>query len=99
LAARGNFSDFSHAIAYEPLESVERVAKADMSKPLPGDRFDGIANSLKKGEGARLVGFGAFSARERKAGKGRNRSAGEEIMRPAPRRTRASSPTHRSKRA
>ena len=38
-----------------------------------------VEKALKKGEEVRLVGFGTFSVRERKAGKGRNPATGKEI--------------------
>ena len=66
------------------LEIVEHVAKeADLTKVSAAAALeavlDGIAKSLKKGDEVRLVGFGTFSVRERKAGKGRNPATGEEI--------------------
>jgi DNA-binding protein HU-beta len=39
----------------------------------------GVEKALKKGDEVRLVGFGTFSVRERKAGKGRNPATGKEI--------------------
>ena len=41
--------------------------------------LDGVAESLKKGDEVRLVGFGTFSVRERAAGKGRNPATAKEI--------------------
>ena len=66
------------------LELVEHVAaEAELTKVSAAAALeavlDGIANSLKKGEDVRLVGFGTFSVRERAAGKGRNPATGKEI--------------------
>jgi DNA-binding protein HU-beta len=66
------------------LELVDHVAEgAELSKVKAADALeavlDGIVKTLKKGEEVRLVGFGTFSVRERKAGKGRNPATGEEI--------------------
>ncbi len=47
--------------------------------------FEAIAQSLKKGEEVRLVGFGTFAISERKATEGRNPRTGEKIMIPAAR--------------
>ena len=66
------------------LELVDHVAaEAELTKVSAAKAvdavLDGIERSLKKGEEVRLVGFGTFSVRERKAGKGRNPATGEEI--------------------
>jgi len=66
------------------LELVDHVAQgAELSKVKAAEALeavlDGIVKTLKKGEEVRLVGFGTFSVRERKAGKGRNPATGEEI--------------------
>ena len=66
------------------LELVDHVAEgAELSKVKAAEALeavlDGIVKTLKKGEEVRLVGFGTFSVRERKAGKGRNPATGEEI--------------------
>lgn len=45
--------------------------------------FKVIANTLKKGEEVRLVGFGTFKVKERKEKKGRNPRTKEEIVIPA----------------
>ena len=45
--------------------------------------FDGIIQSLKKGEEVRLVGFGTFDVSERAASEGRNPRTGEKINIPA----------------
>ncbi len=41
--------------------------------------FNGISDSLAKGESVQLVGFGTFEVRSRKAREGRNPSTGETI--------------------
>ena len=66
------------------LELVDHVAaEAELTKVSAAKAIDavldGIERSLKKGEEVRLVGFGTFSVRERKAGKGRNPATGQEI--------------------
>ena len=66
------------------LELVDHVAaEAELTKVSAAKALDavldGIERSLKKGEEVRLVGFGTFSVRERKAGKGRNPATGQEI--------------------
>ena len=66
------------------LELVDHVAKAaELTKVKAADALeavlDGIVKTLKKGEDVRLVGFGTFLVRERKAGKGRNPATGQEI--------------------
>jgi DNA-binding protein HU-beta len=66
------------------LELVDHVSEgAELSKVKAAEALeavlDGIVKTLKKGEEVRLVGFGTFSVRERKAGKGRNPATGEEI--------------------
>lgn len=45
--------------------------------------FEGIADSLKKGDEVRLVGFGTFAVAERAASEGRNPRTGEKIDIPA----------------
>lgn len=47
--------------------------------------FEGITNSLKKGDEVRLVGFGTFAVAERAQSKGRNPRTGEKIIIPASR--------------
>ncbi len=42
--------------------------------------FDGIADTLAKGDKVQLVGFGTFEVRERQAREGRNPSTGETIQ-------------------
>ncbi len=41
--------------------------------------FDGISDSLAKGERVQLVGFGTFEVRSRKEREGRNPATGETI--------------------
>lgn len=57
--------------------------KLDMSKKEAGQMLnvvlDTIQEHLKKGEGVRLIPFGSFEIRERKARIGRNPSTGQEI--------------------
>jgi len=45
--------------------------------------IEAVKASLKKGSDVRLVGFGTFTVRKRKAKKGRNPRTGEEIKIPA----------------
>ena len=41
--------------------------------------FDGITESLAKGESVQLIGFGTFEVRSRQAREGRNPATGETI--------------------
>ena len=41
--------------------------------------FNGISDSLAKGENVQLIGFGTFEVRSRKAREGRNPATGEAI--------------------
>ncbi|HHX74534.1 MAG TPA: HU family DNA-binding protein [Firmicutes bacterium] len=45
--------------------------------------FDGIGESLAKGDKVQVIGFGTFDVRERKAREGRNPATGESIKIPA----------------
>ena len=45
--------------------------------------FEGISESLAKGDKVRIIGFGTFEVRERKAREGRNPATGEPITIPA----------------
>ena len=69
-------------------EIIERVAedtgvsKADVAKVVT-TFFDTVKNTLKKKETVKLIGFGTFTANERKARMGRNPHTGEEIQIPA----------------
>lgn len=58
------------------------LTKTDASKAVDAV-FDGIAESLKKGDEVRLVGFGTFAVAERAASEGRNPRTGEKIAIPA----------------
>lgn len=60
------------------------LTKADATKAVDAV-FDGISESLKKGEEVRLVGFGTFAVAERAASEGRNPRTGEKITIPASR--------------
>ncbi len=66
-------------------EMIDMVAEAaDISKAAAGRAvdavFDGISNSLKKGDTVTLVGFGTFSVSSRAARSGRNPRTGETIQ-------------------
>jgi len=69
-------------------EFVDKVSDAaDMSKA-EAERavnavFDSITKALQGGDDVRLVGFGTFSAAQRKAREGRNPRTGETIQIPA----------------
>lgn len=69
-------------------EFIDRVAdaadmtKADAARAVDAV-FDSITEALKNGDDVRLVGFGTFSASERKARDGRNPRTGETIKIPA----------------
>jgi len=58
------------------------LSKIDATKAVDAV-FDGIINSLKKGDEVRLVGFGTFAVTERAASEGRNPRTGEKIDIPA----------------
>jgi DNA-binding protein HU-beta len=45
--------------------------------------FDGITNSLKKGEEVSIAGFGIFTAKQRAARQARNPRTGEMVSVPA----------------
>jgi len=61
---------------------VAGLSKTDATKAVDAV-FDGITNTLKKGDEVRLVGFGTFAVADRAASKGRNPRTGEEIDIPA----------------
>ena len=69
-------------------ELVDAVAvaadlrKADAAKAVDAV-FDSIADSLKKGDEVRVVGFGTFAVSNRAATEGRNPRTGEKITIPA----------------
>ncbi|AWK87186.1 HU family DNA-binding protein [Azospirillum thermophilum] len=58
------------------------LSKADATKAVDAV-FEGISDSLKKGDEVRLVGFGTFAVAERAASEGRNPRTGEKITIPA----------------
>ena len=58
------------------------LSKIDATKAVDAV-FDGIIQSLKKGEEVRLVGFGTFDVSDRAASEGRNTRTGEKINIPA----------------
>ncbi|MBP2312420.1 HU family DNA-binding protein [Azospirillum soli] len=58
------------------------LSKTDATKAVDAV-FEGIADSLKKGDEVRLVGFGTFAVAERAASEGRNPRTGEKITIPA----------------
>jgi DNA-binding protein HU-beta len=61
--------------------------KFDLTKRRAGEVidtvFDGITQTLAKGEAFQYIGFGSFSVRNRAARKGRNPATGAEIKIPA----------------
>lgn len=67
---------------------VECVAlEANLTKTVAADAVDAvfevISKALTEGDSVRLVGFGNFLVKERKARKGRNPMTGEELHIPA----------------
>lgn len=62
------------------VESTE-LSKIEVGKVM-SCFFDTVKNTLKGKQHVRLVGFGTFSANERKARTGRNPQTGEEIKIP-----------------
>ncbi|HLG89910.1 MAG TPA: HU family DNA-binding protein [Alphaproteobacteria bacterium] len=54
------------------------LSKADSTKAVDAV-FDGITDSLKKGDEVRLVGFGTFAVTARAASQGRNPRTGQPI--------------------
>jgi DNA-binding protein HU-beta len=66
-------------------EFIDRVAeiaginKAESMRAVDAV-FDAITDALRKGDDIRLVGFGTFSAAQRKAREGRNPRTGETIQ-------------------
>lgn len=66
-------------------ELIDSIAAAsDLSKAAAGRALDAmtdtITNALKEGDQVVLVGFGAFSVKERAARTGRNPQTGEPIQ-------------------
>ena len=69
-------------------ELISLVAeKAGMTKKdtekVVNSVFEGISESLAKGDKVQIIGFGTFEVRERKAREGRNPATGEPITIPA----------------
>ncbi len=58
------------------------MTKKDTEKVI-GAVFDGIGQTLARGEKVQIIGFGTFDVRERKAREGRNPATGETIAIPA----------------
>ncbi len=62
---------------------VAKVAETGMTKKQAAATVDCVIESIKKslakGESVRLVGFGTFSVKERKARTGRNPRTGEPL--------------------
>ncbi len=58
------------------------LSKTDATKAVDAV-LEGIADSLKKGDEVRLVGFGTFAVTERAASEGRNPRTGAKIAIPA----------------
>ena len=62
---------------------VEKVAETGMAKKQAEAAVDAVISSIKealaKGDSARLVGFGTFSVKERKAHTGRNPRTGKPL--------------------
>jgi len=62
----------------EAIANDSNLSKADAKRAL--EAFIGcVTHQLKKGETVRLIGFGTFSVRKRKARKGINPQTGAEI--------------------
>lgn len=63
------------------------AARAELSKTraemVVNSVFDSIAESLRKGEGVEIRGFGSFSVRSHKPYKGRNPRTGKPVKVPA----------------
>ena len=66
---------------------VAQVAETGMTKKQAAAAvdavIDGIKDALAKGDNVRLVGFGTFSVKKRKARIGRNPRTGKELKIPA----------------
>lgn len=54
------------------------ISNADAGRAL-GAFVNAVAQTLKQGDAVSIVGFGAFSVKERAARKGRNPKTGQEI--------------------
>ncbi len=66
----------------DKIAEATSISKADVTK-IVTTFFDTVKNTLKKKETVKLIGFGTFTANERKARTGRNPHTGEEIQIPA----------------
>jgi DNA-binding protein HU-beta len=66
----------------DAVASAANLKKSDATKAVDAV-FDSIADSLKKGDEVRLVGFGTFTVSKRAASEGRNPRTGEKIKIPA----------------
>lgn len=69
-------------------ELVEEIAEVTGHSRTNTERFltsfiDTVTKNMKKKDGVRLVGFGAFTTTKRKARTGRNPQTGEDIKIPA----------------
>jgi DNA-binding protein HU-beta len=62
----------------EAMATEANLSKADAKRALESFT-DIVKKQLKKGEEVRLIGFGTFSVRKRKARKGINPQTGEKI--------------------
>jgi DNA-binding protein HU-beta len=65
--------------------TTAKLTKADAERAIDAT-IHSITHSLKKGEEVRLIGFGTFGVRDRKATEGRNPRTGATIKIPASRR-------------
>lgn len=72
-----NKKDLVHRVAHDADLTLAQAAKAIESA------LDSMTESLAKGDDVRLVGFGTFKIRARRATKGRNPQTGESIDIPA----------------
>lgn len=66
-------SDLAAAVAETGMTKKQATAAVDTM-------IDSIKDALAKGESVRLVGFGTFSVKNRKARIGRNPQTGEELQ-------------------
>lgn len=69
-------------------ELVEEIAEVTGHSRADTERFlasfiDAVSKNMKKKEGVRLIGFGAFTVTKRKARMGRNPQTGKDIKIPA----------------
>ena len=68
-----NKSDLIQAVAEK-----SGLTKKDSASAVDA-MFDGITDSLAKGESVQLIGFGTFEVRSRQAREGRNPATGETL--------------------